>query len=221
VKRARSLLLLSPFAALAAATGCGDVYADPQPETTTIPAEDEDAATPMAEAPPMACPPSRPRENSTCAVPGSVCEYGTSADQECNTILVCRGVLPESYWEALPSSSCRKHVCPTDANVASLDGKPCALEQGADAEPITDADEAVCNMSDGVCACTTGRDGATAHERKWICVKPVTSCPPNRPLAGQACRGNSWCDYGSCSSKRGLLMECIGSIWRMGGATCQ
>ena len=40
------------------------------------------------------------------------------------------------------------------------------------------------------------------------------------PLAGQPCLGTAWCDYGSCSFKRGVLMECRGDVWISGGAPC-
>jgi len=210
-----------PLGALAVGVGCGDVYADPEADVTTgtPPPAQTDAGRPSE--PPMVCPVNRPRENSPCAVPGSVCEYGSSADQDCNTLLVCRGAVPEMYWEPIYGGPCRKALCPTDTNVASLDGKPCTIEEPAEEGPVTDADEVVCSVTDGTCACTTGRDGATAHERKWVCVQPVTSCPVNRPLAGQKCVGRQWCDYGSCSFKRGVLMGCIDSTWRMGGATCR
>lgn len=219
MRRTRSLLSIAPLVFFAVGAGCGDVYADPQPDETQVSTETKvDASRPE---PPVVCPPVRPRENGPCTAPGSICEYGASADQDCNTFLACRGSNPDAYWEPLPSSPCRKSLCPKDANVASLDGKPCAIDKPAEEGPVTDADEVVCNTTDGVCACTTGRDGASAHARRWVCVRPATSCPAHRPLAGQACTGGQWCDYGSCSFKRGLLMECIGSTWRMGGATCQ
>jgi hypothetical protein len=110
-------------------------------------------------------------------------------------------------------------MCPDNADIASLDGKPCMLE--TDAGVVTDADEAVCTMTDGICACTTGRDLASAHPRRWVCIRPNSACPASRPSAGAPCEGLFWCDYGSCAFKRGLAMECKDGIWLTGGASCQ
>jgi hypothetical protein len=168
------------------------------------------------------CPAGRPRENTVCGSSGSACEYGKSADSHCNTVLACIVQSFESFWEPRPHDSCFSNVCPVGADVGALDGKPCGLDATEnEAGPVTDADEAVCNMTDGVCACTTGRDGATKHPRQWVCVRPISVCPPNRPLAGESCSGGLWCDYGSCKFKRGLLMECKNNIWLTGGAPCQ
>jgi hypothetical protein len=205
------------------AAACGDVYADPDsPEPTLDAGVVVDASRPgvFPDDTPPQCPPVRPRENSACSRTGSTCEYGKSADRECNSVLACSGMAPGGAWSARPVDPCFSiSICPELADVASLDGKPCALE--ADGGRITDNDEAVCNMTDGVCACTTGRDDATKHERKWVCVRPISICPPNRPLLGGSCSGGLWCDYGSCSFKRGLLMECIEGVWLSGGARCQ
>ena len=146
-------------------------------------------------------------------------EYGSSADPECNMTLACEGSQFEAAWAPRPRGTCFSDICPESGDVGSLDGKPCALE--SDSSAITDADEAVCNMADGVCACTTGRDGASWHERRWSCVKPISVCPPNRPVLGSACTGTLWCDYGSCAFKRGSVMECVQGIWLTGGATCE
>ena len=210
-------------------TACGDVYADPDPlEDSTA-----DAAVAVRDtgpSPPVfptdtlpRCPRTRPRENSACEQSGSVCEYGPSADAECNTTVACEGAQFQGAWAPRPHDTCFSNACPDSGDVSTLDGKPCELDAngGADGGAITDADEAVCNMTDGVCACTTGRDGASKHERRWVCVKPLSACPPNRPLLGRTCNGSVWCDYGSCAFKRGLVMECIEGLWLTGGATCE
>ena len=162
------------------------------------------------------CPADRPRENSACVV-GDVCEYGRSADMTCNTTMICASVGTTGAWEARLPEGCHD-VCPANADVASLDGKPCALD--ADGSAVTDADEAVCNTSDGICACTTGPDRASAHPRRWVCVRPNSVCPRQRPPIGQRCDGALWCNYGSCAFKRGMVVECKDGVWVQGGATC-
>ncbi len=207
--------------------GCGDVYADPDPPEDAPAADGGVVVVTDAAAVPVVfpedslprCPNSRPRENSGCLRAGSTCEYGDSPDRECNTVVACEGDLGLTAWVARPRDTCFSQICPAAADVAALDGKPCELE--IDGGAISDADETVCNMSDGICACTTGRDGNTRHERRWVCVRPSFVCPPNRPLLGTLCSGNVWCDYGSCSFKRGVVMECTQGVWLTAGATCQ
>jgi hypothetical protein len=222
-------LLVSALLVLFAAA-CGDVYADPPRAAvsgqTGVDGGDS-SIFPHEVAP--SCPVNRPRENTACGTPdggtvGSTCEYGASADLECNAILACLGGEPAfgSYWDVRPSAGCHSVACPSgvSTNVAALSGKPCTLVPKPDAGPITDADEAVCNLSDGLCACTTGRGGTSVHPRTWVCVRPTAVCPPTRPLAGQGCSGELSCDYGSCAFKRGLLMECKDDRWLTGGAPC-
>jgi hypothetical protein len=201
---------------------CGDIYVDPDgvpvASSTKIATDSgsfEDEAITI-------CPPNRPRENSACQAVGSACEYGGSADRECNGVLVCRGAESQSYWDRQGNGRCSLNTCPKGIDMIALNGQPCALDE-ADGGPTTDIDEAVCNVGDGICACTTGRDGAHAHPRRWVCVRPIfSSCPAARPLAGQPCAGGLWCDYGSCQFKRGVVMECKNDVWVIsgGGTPC-
>lgn len=231
VFRLRALLgILGSLAGTVIVTACGDVYADPDPPASEgTPTADAgfvgfDAGPVLPGDTVIRCPESRPRENSSCAQPGSTCEYGTNADPDCNTTIACEGVAFEAAWTPRPQQTCFASVCPESGDVSSLDGKPCALDADVDAgngDAITDADEAICNMTDGVCACTTGPDGASRHERRWSCVRPISVCPPQRPLLGSSCTGTLWCDYGSCAFKRGSVMECVEGVWLTGGATCE
>ncbi|HEY8078094.1 MAG TPA: hypothetical protein VIF62_28400 [Labilithrix sp.] len=201
---------------------CGDVYIDTARSalngggptvatdpTQTIPHDDL-----------VACPLTRPDEDSPCNGVGSTCEYGESPDPSCNTTLACEG--DESglgAWTPRPSQLCSLAQCPT-GNVAAISGQPCDLPEG-DAGPPRADDELQCPMSDGICACTNGPDAAHAHPRIWVCVKPELGCPTARPLAGQACIDDTLCDYGSCLFKRGLRMQCKDGVWITGGsASC-
>ena len=207
---------------LVALVACGDVYADPDPPEPDVnvgtPVVRDAGATVFPGDVVPDCPPSRPRENSACPVVGATCEYGTSADRQCNSVLVCEGAAHFGAWALRPSDTCFASACPIGADVASLDGEPCSLDM--DGGAAAESDEAICNMTDGTCACTTGHDGSTRHERRWVCVRPLSDCPPGRPLQGRACSGGLWCDYGSCTSKRGAVMECSNGIWLTGGAAC-
>jgi len=226
---------LSLGVVMLAASACGDVYADPEgPEQPTArPATDSGfGSTVFPSEVRGECPASRPRENTGCGVAGTTCEYGKSADSQCNSTLACFGDSFRTYWDARPTDRCHAKTCPaTPVDVSTLEGKPCGLavdgaaageidpDGGATTKPITDADEAVCNMANGICACTTGASG-TAHARVWVCMKPLAVCPPNRPLAGTVCSGALYCDYGSCAFKRGVVMECQNDHWQVSGATC-
>ena len=204
---------------------CGDVYADPDPEPLSEQADASvfgDGSEDFGRFALVRCPLTRPRENSACSLPGSACEYGQSADPACNTTVACEGASFEAAWVPRQNAACFADACPASGDVASLEGKPCTLDvDGAPSTDVTDADEAVCNMSDGVCACTTGPGGPSAHARRWVCVRPISDCPPSRPALGSPCEGSLWCDYGSCAYKRGSAMECIEGNWLMGGASCE
>lgn len=222
MRRSSHLFGTLGWGAMALAGACGDVYADPDSDVPGTPVVVVDAGVGAISTDNtiVFCPKGRPRENSTCEAPGSTCEYGASADRQCNTVLACIGAAFSSRaWTARPNEACFSSICPVATDIATLDGKPCALD--ADGGPVTDNDEAVCNMTDGICACTTGRDGASKHERRWVCVRPESGCPTSRPHLGASCSGSLWCDYGSCAFKRGLLMECSNSAWVAGGAPCE
>jgi hypothetical protein len=224
------------LAALTLVAACGDIYADPSGDPVEPPRPDFDGSAVFPQDTPSHCPARRPIENAPCSAPGSTCEYGRSPDMQCNSTLACiggvttgaPGSLPppptsggptdRSYWYPRPSIVCRLDECP-DGDIAAVDGQPCAFPT-VDGGPPADADELVCPRTDGICACTTGRDAAHAHERRWVCHKPIAQCPTQRPLAGQTCEGNLWCDYGSCDFKRGLLMQCRDGVWITGGASC-
>lgn len=207
------------LAALAIAAGCGDLYVELPSDASDV-ASDAGSLMPAVAEERVVCPTDRPRENSPCSVVGSTCEYGKSADQQCNVVLTCRGSPSAGYWDPSQNQDgCAAKACPVAAEIATLDGRPCSLPQ-PDGGVATDADEAICNVSDGVCACTTGPSGAALHPRTWTCVRPVAMCPTSRPLAGHPCSGGLWCDYGSCDFKRGVLMECKNETWRAGGQTC-
>ncbi|MFO0735137.1 MAG: hypothetical protein U0270_04625 [Labilithrix sp.] len=147
-----------------------------------------------------------------CDRPAAVCEYGSSPDRQCNEVFSCStGSEP---WLRFPSERCAADQCPKDLPVAALDGLPCGIDGGAP------EDELLCNMSDGVCACTTGRGGSDVHERRWACTKPLNVCPPSRPNTGQPCTAGLVCDYGSCRSKRGLAMACLSGVWAATSLDC-
>jgi hypothetical protein len=208
---------VSAFATFALVASCGDVYADPDGPAVG-PGPTAATATSIPEVPQTPCGKTRPRENTSCSVVGRTCEFGESADPQCNAVLACdvttSGV---AVWEARAGHGCISAKCTVGSDTASLEGKPCSIDGG-----VSDTDETVCNMTDGVCACTTGAGGADVHERRWVCVHPAaTACPSSRPLAGQACPGTLYCDYGGCAFKRGVVMECKGGVWVMSGSECK
>lgn len=205
--------------AIALATACGDAVAEPGGDPVPVPRSD--ALAPLPQDLPTFCPDDRPRANTACQIEGSTCEYGTSGDMQCNDTFACVPDSSGNLWVERATDRCHKSACPTEpADIESLDNQPCSIP-APDGGATTDADEAVCTMTNGICACTTGVDGAHAHERRWVCIRPgVGGCPLERPHAGQRCTGNFWCDYGSCKWKRGLLMQCVDQRWITGGAPC-
>jgi hypothetical protein len=224
--RLRRIITLASLAF--GAVACGDLYSDPVQTVSTGPSEvgvaspppDFDASVSIPNDLLSSCP-SNALEGAACGTTGLTCEYGSSPDMHCNTTLVC---VPDPQlggtWTARPSMLCPSYACPAHtASIVSVDGTACQIPQ-TDAGPATDADELLCPMADGTCACTTGVDGAHAHPRRWVCVKPSTGCLTRRPLAGESCPSEQSCDYGSCEFKHGLRMQCDGTAWRTEGAVC-
>ena len=164
---ARATTLLLAASALALAAACGDVYAEPGGEPLPPPEFSADASAVVfpRELPPQ-CPAARPRENTFCSVPGSTCEYGASPDMQCNKTFQCVADPEGAWWLERPTDSCRAAACPNPPGVTlSLDGQPCEIPV-EDGGASSDADEIVCPMADGICACTTGPGGSRAHPRR-------------------------------------------------------
>lgn len=205
---------------------CGDLYSDPTPGATTPSVIATGPLPPFFDASSVApkdfvtaCPNNPAVEGALCDVIGATCEYGSSPDMHCNTTLSCGPDGNSSTsWIARPSVLCTSYACPHGAS-APIDGTPCSLPM-ADGGASSDADELVCPMTDGICACSTGTDPAHSHARVWVCLKPPPSCPSTRPLAGQSCGADRTCDYGSCSFKRGMRMECKMGVWTSASASC-
>lgn len=83
-------------------------------------------------------------------------------------------------------------------------------------------DEVLCNVSDGVCGCTTGADRANPHAPRWECASAAATCPRTRPLIGQACSEDVLCDYGACTFRYGVIMRCVAGSWvQSGEASCR
>lgn len=215
---------LALSAALAAA--CGDLYSDPSPGTSSggvsgvASGAFVDAAVVAPKDFVTPCPHNPAVEGAECDAVGATCEYGSSPDMHCNTTLSCGpdGNFSTS-WNARPSVLCPSYECPHGPS-APIEGTPCSLPASDAGAGPNDADELVCPMTDGICACSTGTDPAHGHARVWVCLKPTAACPSTRPLAGQSCGEARTCDYGSCSFKRGMRMECKTGIWTSASASC-
>jgi hypothetical protein len=221
---ARIAALSLAAALVAVVAACGDLVSEPGPGPSDNPPPiptsffvDASSVAPKDLVTP--CPHSPAVEGADCDTTGATCEYGSSPDMHCNTTLSCA---PDNNfgltWVARPSVLCPSYACPRGAS-APIEGTPCSLP-AVDGGTTTDADELVCPMSDGICTCSTGTDPAHSHPRVWVCVKPPTSCPATRPLAGQSCGDDRTCDYGSCAFKRGMRMECKTGVWSSASASC-
>ena len=187
---------------------CDELDADPITAPYTTPFSGiPDAGLTSTRVIPLQCP-TRIRENTSCPQAQTRCELGTSADPKCNTLYVCAtDTSYGNYWEVETPPSCAG-VCPEDPSQI-VDGAPCAIADAGAPE-----DELHCSTPQGLCICTTGRDGAHAHDRVWVCKKTDDGCPATRPLFGQPCVGHAECDYGACISKRGERMICADDVWQ-------
>jgi hypothetical protein len=202
---------------------CDEVYADPVtvPFSSSSSGGFDAGVSTSPRIPPIPCN-TRPNENGPCARAGAVCEYASarqdpSPDPTCNTLYQCvNNTSYGAYWTEQTRGKC-SGKCPENLN-AIVDGAPCDL--GADAGG--DEAELQCIVPGlGNCGCTTGPDGAHAHPRRWVCVRPKIDCPTERPLLGQPCFGDHSCDYGACAFKRGAQMICQDEVWQVEVATCK
>jgi hypothetical protein len=193
---------------------CGNVYSDP----VTIPfgaTFDAGAAATSPRLPPMACN-ARPRENAPCPMLGTTCEFGTSPDPDCNAYFVCTSSNYGNYWSEQQRRRSCVAECPSDVTTI-IEGAPCDLGDAGAGDEL----ELQCNTPNGICACTTGRDGAHAHSRMWVCAKPTDDCPRARPVLGAVCVGEHSCDYGACAFKRGTRMICEDEVWQLEVLPCE
>lgn len=207
--RPRLVLVLLGLAA------CGRVYADPIQINTSSTSTIDGGVLTAPSTPPFECD-AEPDDNSPCLDPGAICEIGSSSDLACNSVYKC--IVDQTYgpyWSETKPPTCSDSQCPA----AITDGAPCTISE-PDGGATPDEAEQVCPANDGICACTTGSDGAHAHPRKWVCVKPVDGCPATRPLQGEPCLGDRTCDYGSCAFKRGTSMICDQGVWQVQDSTC-
>ncbi len=206
-------VLLTSTALGSALFACDQVYADPVTTPFVSPFSGiPDSGLTTSRTPAVACT-TVPQENSPCVQTGSVCEIGTSPDEQCNTLFVCApNPSSRSYWTEQRIPSCTL-ACPDSAQIQ--DGAPCDVSDAGGDEA-----ELHCTTPVGTCICTTGRDGAHAHARKWVCKQPADGCPAERPLLGKPCAGDWSCDYGSCESKRGMRMICEDEVWQTETAQC-
>jgi len=214
---------LVPALALIGAVACGEVYADPigssSGGSTGIGASGTDSGLTAPSIPRTPCDADEVSENAPCVNAGDVCEYGSSPDPSCNRAYTCeQDPTYGNYWTEQPEKSC-PFSCPDPSTI--VDGAPCDLSAFGDGGAAPE-DELQCATPNGVCACTTGPDGAHAHPRRWVCVKPAADCPPSRPRLGQICVGDHECDYGACAFKRGARMICEdGTTWQIEAAPCE
>jgi hypothetical protein len=202
----------------AACIACDRLYADPVTTSGPTPGIDSGFITPRT--PPVPCPKFDAFENSPCERNAAICEFGHSSDPQCNSIYVC--VTDSSYglyWtEQTPPHDC-PYKCPPEEQI--VDGAPCDLAPPGDSSTTPEEAELQCTTARATCACTTGRDAAHSHPRRWVCRPPSSpGCPLPRPLLNQICVGESVCDYGACDFKRGARMVCREDVWQIEEARC-
>jgi len=198
---------------------CDEVYADP----ILIPSpffggSGFDAGPLITPRPaPYACRDERLLENGPCVVVGAQCETGKTSDPRCNATFTCvRDPRYGLYWTETRQPSCQG-TCPTTPIV---NGAPCDVDTDATGKMPAEY-ELQCSSGEQLCGCTTGRDGAHVHERRWVCTTAGDGCPAARPLVGSTCLGDRVCDYGGCTLKRGTGMICDQGVWQVEATPCR
>lgn len=219
---------------------CGDILVVPGGSTssngTLVQFNEDGGVSTLVQTVPLSCPSIDPSVNDSvgvdggyeseagtftttqCEGAGGACEYGASAelnpDPSCNRIFTCK----DDVWAQEPQGAgCFEQYCPKLETLAkAIDGTPCDLGVAAKS-----SDEAICNVADGTCACTTGAGNGDSHGRIWVCSKPILECPLHRPQLGAVCSNEGvFCDYGSCSAKRAPAVMCANGMWVETSTTC-
>jgi hypothetical protein len=170
---------------------------------------DGPAQKPDAGVPPK-CPAAEPPIGSQCTDIGLECEYGTSTNVDCNTILRCTAT---GWRQAAASTACVTGMCPAQYSDITVGGS------------CTPAGE-VCDYGQGTCTCASpsaavmkpdgGNPSGVPH---WSCVPEQPHCPSPRPKLGTPCSAtNATCDYGSCTG--GIALACTNGVWEEALTAC-
>jgi hypothetical protein len=154
---------------------------------------------------PMPCPEAIPSAGGSCVKTGIICEYGSQADYECNSIATCS---PSLAWVITPPS--------------------CSLPDGGSACPASASDVptgqscstlAECDYATTRCACSAQQSGPVetvdgSVVDLWVCENPGSGCPTPRPRIGSACSSSgASCNYGQCSLPDGVTLSCMNGAW--------
>jgi hypothetical protein len=165
----------------------------------------------VADASSPACPAITPAVGAGCVAERQTCEYGSSFDIWCDTVLVCGsgmwGTLVRGSYETCAPTLAAD--CP--ATFADIDQTASCTVSGE------------CSYPDGACECVlpgtedySPDSGAPPGvSASWACVDPA--CPMPRPRIGDACttRGQS-CDYVPCSYNE----LCMNGVWTFEFVAC-
>jgi hypothetical protein len=159
-----------------------------------------------------ACPSAPPFGGSACSRVGLECEWGTSADPYCNTLMTCTSggwVSKNGGGGACAVTPDAGACAPTYASVPR--GQTCGAEGAS------------CSYTEGACYCTMGFGGPQpppGTQATWRCRDAVPGCPEPRPRIGTACAPNAKrCDYGSCLTG-GVMLVCNDATWHDESVPC-
>jgi len=151
------------------------------------------------------CPSSIPSSGANCAKEGLECEYGTSAELQCNTLATCQG----GHWNVVPPvpDACQppSSKCPPSFAQVPVD------------QACPDAVGTTCDYPQGTCGCTDYFGGPVpadaAAAARWYCDNPAPGCPMPRPRIGSPCsQEGQECNYSPCTpSGTGTL--CQNGTW--------
>jgi hypothetical protein len=151
----------------------------------------------------LVCPASAPNPGSACPRVGFDCEYGTSPNLACNQLARCVA----AGWSYPLHPTCPMGTCA---------GTYDAIQAGSACSP----DGLTCAYPKGTCICATPSgpvvrlDGGGAQ---WQCRPSTLACRSPRPNVGTPCTEEGrTCDYGSCISPPGVVLQCRSAVWQEG-----
>ena len=157
------------------------------------------------------CPVSLPSGGTPCSNEGLACEYGTSADPQCDSIAICG----QGAWAVVPASSCAPPAPQSICNAALGPPDSTMTMQCQSAGSVCEA------SLDGAyarCACVPTGEGLA-----YQCLLSSTdaACVYPRPRLGSGCPTEGVvCDYGACFAlPGGARLRCVSGAWELDQST--
>jgi len=149
---------------------------------------------------PIVCPTVQPVQGAPCDERSNACEYGSSTNVLCNTLITCTF----GQWTVVQDT---RRCPPVETCPADVDAGACASINTICEFPDAGRD-CVCS------ACGAGPPDPNGPQPRWTCLNPGNACPLGRPLIGTACGTlDAGCSYTAGGCCAGVKLACRAGVW--------